>query len=121
MPEYAAAAGFVQKFPDKDAVAEKEVNGQTIREFVIRTVATQKLVKVTLWPEYKDVVVSDGDFVAVDGKFEQSLGQGRSGQQIEYLSISPYKLVVVPAAERAERGVVQKAAPAEAKSREPLF
>lgn len=118
MAEYASAAGFVQF-----DVNEKEVNGQDIREFVIRTIGSQKLLKVTLWPEWKDVPVEKGDFVAVDGKYEQSLGQAADGTPREYLSITAYYLVVTPGEQKAEREVVTKSA-AKAKaatSDEPLF
>ena len=115
MAEYGSAAGFIQ-FP----VNEKEVNGQDIREFVIRAVGSQKMIKITLWPEWEDVVVDEGDFVAVDGKYEVSLGQGRDGSQREFVQITPYKIVVTKGETRKEneRKVVQKAARS---TDEPLF
>lgn len=117
MAEYASAAGFVQF-----DVNEKEANGQEIREFTIRAVGTQKLVKVTLWPEFADVPVEKGDFVAVDGKFTQSLGQAPDGSPREYLNLSASMIVVTPGEKRAEREVVTKSgAKAQAKTDEPLF
>lgn len=116
MSEYAVAMGFVQ-FDPKD----KEVNGQAVRDITIKAAGSQKLIGITLWPEYAGVEVKKGDFVAVDGKFSSSLGQKKStGETVEYISISPYALVVTPQAEKAERKVVQKAA-APAADSEPLF
>jgi hypothetical protein len=117
LSEYAGAAGFVQFDP-----REKDVNGQEIRELTIKAFGTQKLIQITLWPEYAGVEVKKGDFVAVDGKFTSSLGQKRTtGETVEYIQITPYSLVVLPAVEKAERKVVQKAAPAAAADSDPLF
>lgn len=116
MAEYASAAGFVQF-----DVNDKEANGQDIREFTIRAVGTQKLVKVTLWPEFAHVPVEKGYFVAVDGKFTQSLGQAPDGSPREYLNLSASNIVSIPGEERAEREVVKKGASKAKTSDEPLF
>jgi hypothetical protein len=110
---YASAAGFIQ-FP----VEEKEVNGKDLREFVIRGLGSQKLIKVTLWDEWAATEVKKGDFVAVDGKFESSLGQAKDGSQREYLQITAYSLIVTPGIEKAERDAVVSKAKS---SDEPLF
>ena len=114
---YAGAAGFVQFDPNV-----KEANGQTIREVTIKAVGSQKLIKITLWPEWDAVAVAKGDFVAADGKFSQNLGQAPDGSPREYLGISASSLVVIPGAQKAERQVVQSSGGASAAaSSEPLF
>lgn len=74
---YATVIGFVQQFPDKDAVTEKEIAGVgTVYEFMVRAVGFtgQPLVKVTVWPEYAGSVdkIVKGSFVAADGKYTQN-------------------------------------------------
>ncbi len=107
MSDYAVAAGIVQF-----DVNEKEANGQNIREVTIKTFTSQKLIKVTLWPEFDGVDVKKGDTLFVDGKYNVSLGQGKDGSQREYVSISATQVAVVPGAVKAERNIVQRGAQA---------
>ena len=96
-------AGFVQKFGSKEAVNIREASGQSVRDFTIKTV-TQKLVRITLWPELASVVVGAGDFVAVEA------ASSRSGDASQYPNISASQCAVLSGAVRAERQVVNKTA-----------
>lgn len=104
MSDYAVAAGIVQF-----DVVEKEAADQDIREVTIKTFTSQKLIKITLWPEFADVEVQKGDTVFVDGKYKVSLGQAKDGGEREYVSISATQISVVPAAVKAD---TRTAAPA---------
>lgn len=107
MSEYAVVAGFVQFDPRK-----REVNGKTVTDVTIKAVGSQKLISITIWPEFGDVAIEKGDFLAADGKFSTSLGQGKDGAQREYINLSPSALGVTPGLKKTETNVVQKAAPA---------
>lgn len=96
---YGSSAGFVQ-FP----VEERELDaGQTVRDVTIRSLATGELLRITLWPDFEDTEVSEGDFVAVDGKVTF-----RTVGDTTYTNMSARKVAVVPAAEPKEREVVKK-------------
>lgn len=101
MAEYATAIGFVQ-FP----VEEREANGNKVRDFTIRTPGTAAsgggaLVRCTLWPEFEDTSVDEGDFVAIDGKFESRDVKGKT-----YFNINVRRLKVFGQEATAEREVV---------------
>lgn len=84
---YLFACGFIQKFGEKVAINVREANNQQVRDFTIK-IAGDKLLRVTLWPEFAHAVLSDSSFVAVEGKFTQS------GDQQQFLNISADKLHV---------------------------
>lgn len=103
---YRSVAGFVQFDVD-----EAEVNNQTIRRVTVQAVGSEgALVTITLWPEFEDVEVEKGDFVAASGKFEARPGKTKAGEEREFLNLSAYDLVVTPGIERKEREVVNKKA-----------
>lgn len=102
--QYPGSAGFVQQFGDKPAVTEREVNNQTIREFTIKALGSQKLIKVTLWPEFDHAEVNAGDFVAAEGKVTVNESNGRT-----YFNVSASKLAVTPGIAKAGREVVNQA------------
>jgi hypothetical protein len=94
---------------------EKDVNGQIVTEFTIRAVGSQKLVKVSVWPEFAEALaetpIKQGDFVAADGKFTQSLGQAADGSPREYFNLTAYALIITKGAKKVDtRGVTQKSA-----------
>lgn len=101
---YLTAVGFVQKFGDKPAVATREVSGQTVRDVTIKAAGSQKLVKVTLWPEHAGVSVDENTVLFVDGKYTRS--QGQDGR--EYHNLSASKVAVLAVAQKAEREVVNQ-------------
>lgn len=106
--KYASVAGFVQKFGDKPAVEEREANNQTVRQFVVKALGSQKLIRITVWPEFASTGITAGDFVAVDGKF--SVTQGKNGG--EFYGVSASTLFVASGATKAAREVVNQNAAA---------
>jgi hypothetical protein len=111
---YATVIGFVQEFPGKDAVTDKEITGVgTVYEFMVRAVGFtgQPLVKITVWPEYAGVVdqIGKGAFVAADGKYTQNVVGDKTYHNLSASS----GLVVIPGeqkAEGSERAVVNAVA-----------
>lgn len=109
--KYPVLAGFVQTFKDKDTdepkppVVKRDANGQTVRDFTVKALGSQKLVRVTVWPEFEHVHIDGDSFVIAEGKFKQS--EGKSGQTFLNLD-STIKLAVIQGAKRAEAEVVNK-------------
>jgi len=101
--QYVTALGFVQFEP-----VERDANGKTVTEFVIKTPGGDgKNIRVTVWPETKLGAVAVGDFVAVDGKFTSSTYQAQDGSTKTSLQISAgYIAKLGEAAEREDREVV---------------
>ena len=83
MSEYITVAGIIQ-FDPRDRTA----GGKDIRDVAVRSIGNNKLVNITVWPENGDVPLSKGDFIVADGKFSQSLGQNRNGEQQTYYNLS---------------------------------
>lgn len=102
---YAGASGMVQFDP-----RQREVNGKTVTDVVIRANGSQKLIDITIWPEFQLATpVKKGDFIAADGEFQTRTYQDKEGSTREGLQISPYSLVHLPSVPKAERTVVQAA------------
>lgn len=102
---YASADGFVQFDP-----RTREVNNQTVRDVTIKSTGAQKLIGITLWPEWDDVEINKGDFVAVDGSYTVRTVQGDDGGTKEYHNISAGSLAVLPGLKKRESEVVRPAA-----------
>lgn len=107
--QYAGASGIIQFDP-----REREVNGKTVKDVVIRTAGSQKLVQITVWPEFKlESEPKKGDFIAADGSFSTYTYQAQDGSQRENLQLNPIYLVHVPCVEKEDtRQVVQSSATA---------
>jgi len=104
---YAVVSGFVQDFGNPDtAVTERDANGKAVREVTVRAVGTQKNVRITIWPEFKDTELAAGDFIVAEGKFTSNLGQAKDGSPREYLNLSASRLFRAPAAAGAPREVI---------------
>lgn len=121
---YAVAAGIVQfDVEEKDITVDGE--DVTITELTIKTFTQQKLVRITLFPEFEGVEVKKGDTVFVDGKVRVSLGQeAEDGSQKEYIGITATQISVVPGFEKAPRDDAPKRASSAKKkssSDTPLF
>lgn len=101
--DYVVAAGIVQQFKDKPAVTEREVSSQTVREFTIKAVGSQKLIKVTLFPEFADVAIEKGTGVFVDGKYTVNTQGERT-----YYNLTATSIAVVPPVKKAQREVVNQ-------------
>lgn len=98
---FAIATGVVQQFPEKPVIAERDLNGQTIREFTIKSSTSGKLVRVTLGEEFAGAKVAKGAFVTVDGSFRV---QEKNG--ITYYNIWAKELTVTMPFAKAAREVV---------------
>jgi hypothetical protein len=104
--QYAGASGHVQFDPK-----QREVNGKQVIDLVIRAHGSQKLVDVTIWPEFQlTAPIKKGDFISVDGSFTTRTWQAQDGSTREGSQISPTSLVHIPSVARAEREVVQSGA-----------
>lgn len=105
MADYATAVGFVQ-FP----VEDRELpSGQAVRDVTIRTLGLDApLVRVTVWPEFEDVDINEGDFIAIDGEYTERVAQNGAGENRTYRNMSAKRIAVTPAAAKAEPEVVNK-------------
>lgn len=105
MADYATAVGFIQ-FP----VEDRELpSGQEVRDVTIRTLGLDApLVRITVWPEFADVELDEGDFIAVDGEYTERTAQNKGGENRTYRNMSAKRLAVVTKAEKAETEVVNK-------------
>jgi hypothetical protein len=83
MDEYITVAGIVQ-FPPR----ERKAGGKDVRDVAIRSIANNKMINITLWPEKANITVNKGDFVVADGKYTQSMGQNKNGEQQTYHNLS---------------------------------
>jgi hypothetical protein len=83
MSDYMTIAGIIQ-FDPRDRTA----GGKDIRDVAVRSIGNNKLVNITVWPENDDVPLSKGDFIVADGKFSQSMGQNKNGEQQTYYNLS---------------------------------
>lgn len=86
---YADAAGFIQKFGnDKDAVTTRDVNGGSVRDFTIKAIGSQKLIRVSVFDEF-DCEIPEDAFIAVEGVFTK-----REVSGTVYNNITANKLAV---------------------------
>ena len=83
MSEYITVAGIVQFDP-----RTRQANGKEVRDVAIRSLANNKMINITLWPEKANIKVSKGDFIVADGKYTQSMGQNKNGEQVTYHNLS---------------------------------
>lgn len=98
---YASVAGFIQFDP-----VEREVNGKSVTDITVKAIGSQKLVKITVWPDFEELSLKKGFFVAADGKFESRMGQKQDGSPVEYLNLSAKDLFVGQPAAKSERQVI---------------
>lgn len=91
MSEYVTIAGLVQFDPRTRKAGDKEV-----RDVLIRAIGSNQNFSVTIWPEKADIAISKGDFLVVDGKYSQSVGQNKQGEQVTYHNVSANSLIRIP-------------------------
>lgn len=104
--QYAGVTGIVQFDPK-----EREVNGKAVVDIAVRAAGSQKLVNLTIWPEFQLAApIKKGDGIIADGSFETRVYQNQAGETKESLQLSPMSLVVIPQVPKADREVVQAAA-----------
>lgn len=101
--EYVTVVGQVQQFKDQPVIKEREVSGGTVRDFTIKTSPGQKLVRITLFPEFDSVEIGKGDFISADGRYSVNESNGKT-----YYNLTASSLVVVPAVKKAAREVVNQ-------------
>lgn len=101
--QYVVVAGVVQQFKDKPVVTERPVSEQTVREFTIKAVGSQKLVRITLFPEFEDVEIVKGASVVADGKYTVNENGGKT-----YYNLTATALSITPPIKRGEREVVNQ-------------
>lgn len=83
MSEYITVAGIVQFDPRTRQAAGKEV-----KDVAIRSIANNKMINITVWPEQQTHSINKGDFIVADGKYSQSMGQNKDGEQQTYHNLS---------------------------------
>lgn len=86
---YGTIVGFVQFDPNT-----REYNGENLTDVVVRSVATQENVRVTVWPEFQ-VSLDKGDFVAVDGKVQVKTYKTKTGEEKTGKQLSATNIVVM--------------------------
>lgn len=97
--EYIGVSGFVQF-----DVKEREVGERTVRDVVVRqTGSTGTNINATLWPDFKDVEVEKGDFVAMEGKYSKTTKDTENGPRT-YHNLSVQRI-------RVEQDVVEAPKP----------
>lgn len=103
MSEYAVAAGFIQ-FDPKD----REVNGQDVKDIVIRALGSQKRVYITVWPDHEEIFddLAKGVFVVAEGKFQIRTKEDDDGDTQEFFNLSASSLLLLEQAGKKERETV---------------
>jgi len=103
---YATLVGIVQQFGDQPVVREREVSGQTVREFTVKSTKVgedgkQNLVRISLWPEWAPVDIQAGAGIIAEGTLSSNESKG-----VTYFNLNPKTLCVIAPATKAERTVV---------------
>lgn len=83
MSEYITVAGIVQFDP-----RTRQAAGKDVRDVAIRSIANNKMINITVWPEMDSISINKGDFIVADGKYSQSMGQNKNGEQQTYHNLS---------------------------------
>jgi hypothetical protein len=107
MSEYITVAGIVQFDPRTRTAAGKEV-----RDVAIRSLANNKMINITLWPEMQAQPANKGDFIVADGKYTQSMGQNKEGEQVTYHNLSATTFHNITSTDAAPKTAVKEAASA---------
>lgn len=58
---------------------EREVNDQTVRSVTVRDTASQAKINATVWANHKDVSISKGDVLVIEGKGSQTVKETDEG------------------------------------------
>lgn len=72
---YMGVSGFIQFDPK-----EREVGERTVRDIVVRPTnsSSGQNFYVTLWPDFKDVELEKGEFVAIEGKYSATTKEDKT-------------------------------------------
>jgi hypothetical protein len=98
--QYLVRGGFVQKFRDKPAVVTRDYNGGSVRDFTIKLIGTDALVRVSVFDSIEAPEIEEGDLVFVDGKLSSNEHNGTT-----YHNLTANSLAVVKGCKRKEREV----------------
>jgi hypothetical protein len=90
MSEYITVAGLVQFDP-----RTRTAGGKEVRDVVIRSLNSAKNFSITIWPENDGIPVNKGDFLVADGKYTQSVGQNKAGEQVTYHNLSAKTIICI--------------------------
>jgi hypothetical protein len=102
---YAAVWGPIQFDP-----RQRDAGGKQVTDVTIKNVSGNKLVSITIWPEFQiPVAGKKGDWIGADGEFTQRPYQAADGSQREGLQVSAGSLVHVPCVPKTQNQVVQAA------------
>jgi hypothetical protein len=100
--EYGSVEGFIQF-----EVEERELEGdRVVRDATVRSIATGDLVRITLWPDFEDVDVEKGDWLAADGQFTSREHKGKT-----YVNMSPFTVVALKSVKSSPPEAKEKPAP----------
>lgn len=82
--DYRSISGFIQFEPNDREAAGKQVRDISVR--LSNTKGTQ--VRVTMWPDFKDVSLAKGDFIAIEGKYTEVTKDNQDGDPVTYKNLS---------------------------------
>lgn len=89
---YATVQGFVAFEPE-----EREIpSGAIVRNVVVDSLETGELIRLTLWPEYRNLDVEKSDYVVAAGKYTERTVDNDEGGKKTYKNISVNKIVAFP-------------------------
>lgn len=86
---YGSVAGFIQFEID-----EREYNDGIIRDATIRSLSTGDLFRISFFPDFEDVALERGDFIAVDGKVQEREWEDDEGNTRTSVSMTAKRLFV---------------------------
>lgn len=84
---YGSAAGFIQFDID-----EREYNDGIIRDATIRSLMTGDLLRISFFPDFEDIPLERGDFIAVDGKVVERTVEDEDGNSRTFVNFTAKRL-----------------------------
>lgn len=94
MSDYRTIVGVVQFKPREGKAGDKEVRNIAVRQTGIFE-KESVLVSATLWPEFDSVKVAEGDFVVLEGKYQENTGKNKEGDKVVYHNLSVAGIAVL--------------------------
>lgn len=84
---YGSVAGFIQF-----DIEEREYNDGIIRDATIRSLASGDLLRISFFPDFEEVPLERGDYIAVDGKVTEREVEGDDGEVRTYVNMTAKRL-----------------------------
>lgn len=106
---YPVFSGLIQQFGDNPAVVTRDANGQSVRDVTIKAVGSQKLIRLTVWPEYAGVEFGKG--YKMEGEGALTVSEGKDGKTYYNISVSTLLPPIAPLP-KADKQVVNATAAA---------